>query len=96
MIRISCEFEIVYSPATNKENMCTSIINPHHPPANTFVVQKLAATLPSSDRQRTITANNSMIPNSITKNFGQIRRKLSSYAEVIFTWNVTTKYQYEQ
>ena len=47
-----------------------SIITPHQPPAKTFAIQKLAATLPNSLAIRTRAAKNSTMQRNTTKHRG--------------------------
>ncbi len=71
-------------PTTNKAIKWISMIIPHQPPANTLVVQKLAATLPNSVNMRTRKANASIIPMNIIKHLGHTALKLSSFGSAIF------------
>ncbi len=69
---------------------CISITSPHHPPANTFVVQKLAATLQSSVRKSISTANNSIRAKTIKKHWGHTRRKALLSGSAIFHFGSNT------
>ncbi len=57
-------------PTTHKATKFISIIIPPQPPANTLVIQKLAATLPNSVAIRTRAANSSIIARNMRKHFG--------------------------
>ena len=59
------------SPVTNREMAQIRRINPHQPPAKTFVVQKFAATFPNSVSKRISAASSSMMPMKMMKHFGQ-------------------------
>ena len=78
-------------PATNNAMKCTSMIRPHQPPANTFVYQKCAATLPNSVNIRTITAKTSMMPMNIIKHLGHTRRKALLSGDFMFHYKVIIK-----
>lgn len=68
-----------------------SIIRPHHPPANTFVSQKLAATLPNSVIKRISTAINSTTAMNFKKHRGHISRNNFSFCRAIAHTKLCTK-----
>lgn len=56
---------------------------PAHPPANTFVNQKFAATFPNSVRRRIAAAIMPMTPIKLIKHFGHNSRKASLFGSDI-------------
>jgi hypothetical protein len=69
---------------------CISRTSPHHPPANTFVIQKLAATLQSSVRKSIQIPNNSIRVKIIIKHVGHTRRKALVSGSAIFHFDRNT------
>lgn len=59
---------------------------PHQPPANTLVIQKLAAILPNSVIMRTITQMSCIMPRNITKHLGHTFTKLSLSGDAMFQY----------
>jgi hypothetical protein len=74
---------IILLPLINDNITCISIIRPHHPPANTLVIQKLINILQNSVNRRRITHINSITVIKFIKHVGHNSRKTSLFGDVI-------------